>query len=355
MQFSCQVTGRRFAVQEFGAVAMKTVHPVCALPLPALYKLASQQGTDAKEDALLFRAYLFQSGAVKFSAPITDAMLTATFITEQMPALIALCNAPAKALKQLPQLHIHKSIDGSTTQTNIKAWLQECTEILQHGRSALRSDNIAEYRAIRRAVATRQRLAAVHFSDVLEWGFAYLNKRADFGRISDAQVNSAKDDDDLQRMIVSARRVAMQNLQNCCNSPCNEPIQSLKDMRALCLDYLPENDEQQLAKKDAILQRINANILVRAEFLQALGMADVDTMETVAKIAVSYTIMSDDEVHINNAKPAAASLVNILAQTTAESSAPATPVPTSEPKRESFSNNLQYMLAMRAWQKTQGV
>lgn len=361
MQIICQVTGAKLNVQGFGSVAVRHVHPVCSLPLPALNKLAAQLDTSAEDDRLLLCAYLFQSGLVKFSSPISAGMLKPEFVTQQLPAVVQLANAPKSRHKLLPTWHVQKFADdgaGSSVQTALKSWLEECHDILEDGSTLDRRDAVQEFKAIRRATATRSHAAAVQFADILHWGFEYLSKMADYGRCSDSQVLAASTELELERVKNTERRLAFAALQAACATPSTEPLSSLKSMRTLCLEYLPERDDGQVAKKDAILARINANILLRAEFFAAIGGADDETMSIVESIATNYTIVTDSGSAINSAKPAAQSLVNLLAGITVDTPSAlgaaaqtSTITPSSEPKPEQYPSRLAYILASRAWAK----
>lgn len=360
MKIQCQVTGLQLTLQAFGQTSMRALHPVCSMPLPALNKLASQTDTTPADDSLLLRAYLFQSGLVKFSAPILCTQLTPEFVTQQLAAVLHIANAGAKAHKTLPTLHVQK-FDGAysgTVQLSLKSWIVECSEILEHGRGATRADANQEFRAIRRATATRSRAAAVQFAEVLQWGFEYLSKLADYGRCTDAQVLGAANELELERVKNTERRIAFARLSAACATPCTAPLSDLKELRALCLETLPERDDNQCARKDAIISRINANLLLRAEFFAAIGGADDETMSIVESIATNYTILTDSGSSINSAKPAAQSLVNLLAGVESMGNASMqtahTITPSAEPLPQNFPSRLAYVLARKAWDAANG-
>lgn len=366
MQISCRVSGTAISVAGFTDFRTAYLHPICTMPVQTLNKLAAMQNTTTADDHLLFCALMFSTGLVKFSNPLRQAMLSPEFVTARMPEALRLANSDAKQLRQLPQLHIGKAgtgeepISPKAQQDAVGNWLELCTDILTTGRTAHRAEVAEEHRAIRRAVATRSRAAAVAFTDILAWGFEYLHKLADFGRISDDTAIRLQDNDaELQRAINSARRFAFSNLQACCATPCKEPLQTLKDMRAMCLESLPENDAAQSAKKAALLERINANLLVRLEFFAILGNNDTETESLIAEIASTYTIVTDSGSLVNTAKPAAQSLINLLsgdadAGELYSSAQTHCITPSEQPRRENFSNAMAYTLAQRAWERANG-
>jgi len=357
MRINCRISGLSVVVPQFAGQCIANVHPIFTMPLPALHKLA-RKDCSTTDESLLLLAYVWQTGLAQFCAPLPpDSILPATvqMWLPQMPRIVDECR---RSTKGLPAFHwsADKSERSSLTQ-----WLTVLSDAIADSLRDNRSYFAREERAIRRVTAIRRRSAAMQFDSVLHWAGDYLFARCpEFGACD-------KRKDETQEQFLAreerTKRRALQELKAACaiGNGNITPLSMLKMHRTRCAEYLPTEDDNQQAKVELILARLDAAILRKIDFFQSLGAApDSETEALLATITTNYVIDmgEDSEPIINRANDGAEALASIqgrardgsmagmLAQLDAAIDAMRD---APEPQRADFASQLAYQAALMKW------
>jgi hypothetical protein len=354
MNMVCRVSGLHWALPGFAGITVAAIHPLIALPLPALHKLARKHCQPADEQ-MLFVAYLFQSSMVQFSAPLAPSTLHESLVAEWLPELPRIVAEVQRDKRGLPVFHWSTETDT----TALANWLEAIDEALTDELRANRAGAYREQRAIRRVTAMRAKSAAVHFESVLQWAAQYLFARCPEFAACEKRKEETQEQF-LKRESQTLRKATAELKAACSVGAANStPLALLQMQRVRCVEFLPVNDDTQRAKVSLLLARLDAAILRKIDFLQSIGAQSPDeSAELLAEIGTNYTIESTAGTFINSARDGAEALVSIQQRTAAGTletmlavleAATAGAENTPEPKRADFATQLAFQIAYTKW------
>lgn len=355
MRLTCKYTGQVFTFAGFDSAKTIQSHPLCNMQMHELNKLAAKQ-LSSEEEKLLLIAFLSKLPTIEWDIPCALASITSVQVASYLPRALRLANWLDRATdEQLASLPYYRVCAETAKLESLGAYLVALEGWKEYGRYIPDTkggsktavwESHDKMQAARRAMLMRQSASKEATDRTIPWAIQCLTlSNPDF------TAHTAK----LVRECLTGKYKNMPSV--------------LKEVREMLLVFLPEQDIQDDIRKTALISRLDEMLLKQLHFLQELGLNISAEQELLDDIQASYTIAGSEKLSadgqplLNSAaspvkflrqiqkQPLTGSALGMWAGDTSEKELP--PAPTSEPKREDYSNALLYAVAKKRWTESQ--
>lgn len=338
MQLNCHYSGLTLIMPQFEGYKIPGCHPFFELPLQQLNKLAGKRKLERGEAAFLFVAYLVNLPTVAFDCPVAIGKLSDYLLNSNLSKLVSICNyvrhLKEDAISSLPEYRIGPD---NCELPNIADYLLVLQSFRNYGqftpqgesRTPLTKDELEEKKAVMRAIWQRRAAQSTQLKSTQDWTIRYLLRTAPgFGELSAHMARK-----------IFSRKAAL--------------IQDVLELKARCLDFLPEFTVEDFTRKSEITQLLDVILLEKIKITQALGIGSMDRWTPLLEgIAANYTIVAGEGNYLNTGA-APVKLLQDIKEYKAPVDAPLIPVPTSEPQRNQFDTGavgeMKYKIALTKW------
>lgn len=346
MILDCPVTGLKLNSKGFAAnlhITVSSIHPVIALPVTSVNKIylrGSKNGTLSEEDCkLIFCAYLYRSGLVTYGKPLPPSELSIQFVQRYMELVSRLANNKESAEKT----DLLPGFNTNAGAVQLGRWLDMINEAILAGHwrtdtgdSSYSTDSysnimeeLQERKRAKAAIEAARNQRERSINGIKVWCLLYLD-----GIISP---------------------ISYDTVSKVINKPDVYPINAIKEVKYLCLSYLPESTHGDSIKKAELLHYLNSLIVSKAEVLMNLStdQDDYDAYKReLEEIDNTYAIIREGTSYTNSAVPVAKQVASLLEGNGYQEGSlkgKVIEVPESEPKPEDYKNRMAYNIAYRKW------
>lgn len=267
MLITCKITGLKIELPSYAGTSVTGVHPVLALPVSSLHRLAAKaESLSEQEIKLLFLAYLGRLPLVTIAEPIPLALINYTQAEAQLPLLVSASQSQFCKARIIPSLRL---TPAAIEEGGLTGWLELLKEGITRGNiNSLQPDDMTpEYLSAVSASRSRNNKA---FKLMATWAIDQMLIRCP--GFSDNGLKT------LTQILFDKRATNLDFMQ---------------DLKGRLLDYLPENSVDNAFRKRNVIERLDDCIAEGLLVAAALGMKTQEELqEEVASIATTYTIDS---------------------------------------------------------------
>lgn len=336
LTITCPITGTQHRHKNFGEANYKLdiLHPLLLAPVDQLLKV--KYPYDVQEQYILTVAYLWQINHVanwelvlwngkpdlEKLGPIWMSQIFGTLRT--FVHNLAMGNK-STAARMFPQLRI----DASTTNSNIQSWLDVCNQ--------LRKD-YAGVMDLEKAT-TASRLFQAHIDAKGMYHDSIVpeeTQKVRYVRTLKEYIERSFYNFELEKITLIGKIVLRPN---------DYEITTLKQVKALVLDYGMEATQEDYNHKSKVLLTLDRTLMDKLTILEALDLESDD----LAAIRNTYTVEHEGQLYSNSIVSTKFAREAISKETVTSSK-----VYTCEPKREEFKSDFAYKVAYRTWRMQDG-
>jgi hypothetical protein len=334
----CPITGINYRLPQFGDKVNKVecLYPLLVTPLDSLLKIPFPY--DKQEQYLLTVAYLYQMNyaaeqeIVLWSGPLQSSNLSSVWMSQNFGTIrnfiyYLRSAANSTAVSMLPQLRI----DSQTGSSHIQAWLERCNQLKSEYSHLADLDRSS----------TAGKLFAAHIANRQDTEITgIIPEESQKVR----QARSLKAYIERSFMVHIPEKVSL--IGKIIFRPNDYEVSTLKQVKALVLDFGLESKLEDFNYKRDILTKIDQVLFDKLNILDALDVqSDKETLDLLRE---TYSIdIGGTSYHNSVLKNKMASSVIQQMETRAAK------VYTTEPKREEYTSSMAFNVAYRSWKLQQ--
>ena len=280
---------------------------------------------------------LAKIGSCEWNGTLSPILFSLRWHEQQLPQLITtilhcVTNSHHPAISVIPRL----SITPALSSENLQTWRESVDSIFS---SYSTYHDIAESKRLREAqeaaAAILDSLSAEELESTLTLRRAKSRKQ---------YVTNSLQFHENQPAVTLVNKVIAK--------PYDFELLTLQQVKAFCLDFLPENGHENYNDKQEIVQLLDAAILDRVGMVQLLGCATSEQLQDAVTIKAKYQSTIEGKVYTTSSNPKITAAINAHNQAAIGIGSKQETVFNSEPQPGDFRHRLGYEAALRLWNRT---